>query len=571
MIRARQTLRGLLAAVTLAGLWSVSAGSAPAVVEVQILALNDFHGNLEPPAGSNGRIGSVTAGGVEFLARHIAQLRATNPNTVVVSAGDNIGATPLISGLFHDEPAVEALNALGLDISAVGNHELDKGWWELRRMARGGCHPVDGCQDGTPYTGARFQFLAANVRVNPSAVEPKVLSAAGIRATGPARPTLFPASTVKTLGGVKVGFIGITLQGIPGLVAPASLTGLEFHPEAEAANAEAASLRRRGVRAIVVLIHEGGRSIDNDPNSCNGLTGPIVSIVEAMSRDIDVVVSAHTHRSYICSLSGKLLTSAESFSRLVTDIDLTIDRKSGRVVAKTARNVVATRDVAPVAEESAIIAHYKPLFAKIGERVIGSLLVDMEQAADPAGQSPLGRAVADSMLEASSDASVGQAQLALMNTGGIRAELVRPPDLPSGTPSTVTFSRAFDVLPFGNAIVVKTMSTELLTRLLEQQFEGRVMFLQVSKGFSYTLDMSKPVGQRVVPGSIQLNGRLIQPGERLRVATVDYVWNGGDGFSVAKEATEPTMVGDGLDAFVSYIGRHSPLAPPEGGRVRRLP
>jgi len=557
-----------MAAVT----WTLLVEARPASVEVQLLAFNDFHGNLEPPSGSNGRIGQTPAGGVEFLATHIANLRATNPNTVVVSAGDNIGASPLISGLFHDEPAIEALNTLGLQVSAVGNHELDEGWWELIRMARGGCHPKDGCQDGTPFGGARFEFLAANVTVDPSKVSPQHLAAAGWKKKGV--QTLFPPSTVRTVGGVKVGFVGLTLEGAPKVVMPSSLEGLTFHPEAVAANAEVARLRKRGVRAIVVLIHEGGAQQGTDPNGCSNLAGPIVPIVEALSPEVDVVVTAHTHKSYVCTIAGKLVTSAESYSRIVTDIDLEIDRKTGEVIRARATNVVATRNVEPAAPETRLIRWYRPLADKVGTRRVGSVAATVDRAPNEAGETAIGQMVADAMLEGSSDPTAGGAQIAFTNAGGIRAEITRDAGTPAGQPSPVPFSMASEVLPFGNITVVMTLTGEALVRLLEEQFDrpdGRPVMLEVSKGFSYAFDPSKPPGQKVDRASVMLHGRTIGPAERVRVASVDFVWNGGDGFRVVKTGTEPTTVADVLDQFVTYLGKHSPVSPGPRGRVRRLP
>ncbi|MGE0392895.1 MAG: bifunctional UDP-sugar hydrolase/5'-nucleotidase [Vicinamibacterales bacterium] len=572
MSRGWRVRQGVVVVVAAVSGWTLLAAPRQPTVPVQLLAFNDYHGNLEPPAGSNGRIGQTVAGGVEFLASHIAALKATNPNTIVVSAGDNIGATPLLSGLFHDEPAIESLNTLGLQVSAVGNHELDEGWWELWRMARGGCHPTDGCQDGTPYGGARFQFLAANVTVTTSQVSREHLAAAGWKRKKGVQ-TLFPPSTVRSVGGVKVGFIGLTLEGTPRIVMPASLEGLTFHPEAAAANAEVVRLRKRGVRAIVVLIHEGGVQQGSDPNGCDGLSGAIVPIVEALSPEVDVVVSGHTHKSYVCTLAGKLVTSAESYSRIVTDIDLDVDRKTGEVVARRARNVVATRDVPPDAAETRVIGWYKPLAARVGERQVGTVAATVDQAVNDAGESAIGQLVADAMLEGSRDPANGGAEVAFTNSGGVRAEITRAAGTPAGQPAPVTFAMVSEVLPFGNITVVKTMTGDALVRLLEEQFDrpdGRPVMLQVSHGFSYAFDPSKPAGQKVDRASVMLNGRPIGPGDRVRVASVDFVWNGGDRFTVVKEGTDPTTVIEVLDQLIAYLGKHSPISPGPRGRVRRI-
>jgi len=573
-------LRRLVGAFGLALLAAFStAARRPAseagVADVQLLAFNDFHGNLEPPSGSNGRVGATEAGGIEYLATHLARLKAANPNTVVVSAGDNIGASPLLSSMFHDEPTIEALDAVGLQVSAVGNHELDEGWRELYRMQKGGCHPVDGCQGGTRFDGAKFDYLSANIFLDPGRVDGDALPKSG-RQSADGRPaTLFPGSVVKEVGGVKVGFIGLTLEGAPRIVAPKGVEGLTFAPEARTANAAAADLRRRGVRAIVVLIHEGGVQQGDDPDACRSLSGAIVPIVQHMSDDIDVVISGHTHRAYNCTIGTKLVTSAESFGRLITDVDLRIDRRTGRVVSKSAHNVVVTRDVVEDAGETALLDRYRPLAAKVGNRSVGSLASIIRRAPNEAGESALGDVVADGMLEAASGPERGGAVVALMNPGGIRADLTHASSTGSDEAGVVTYADAFNVLPFGNVVIVKTLSGDALGRLLEQQFDnprpGQNTMLQVSRGFAYAYDPSGPAGQRVDRTSITINGRNVEPAGRYRVAMPDYLWSGGDRLTVAKEGSDPTPVDRDVDLFAAYIEKNSPLGPGPRNRVRRRP
>src|SRR5688572_25180627 len=317
-----------------------SAGAKPSgTVNVQLLALNDFHGNLLPPSGSSGRVGTIDAGGVEYLATHISNLRALNPNTVVVSAGDMIGASPLLSALFHDEPTIEAFNLIGLDFNAVGNHEFDEGIDELIRMQEGGCHPVDGCLDGDDFAGADFRFLAANVTWEKN------------------DKTIFPAYKTKTFGGVHIAFIGMTLEGTPLIVSPSGISELNFLDEADTVNALIPELKQKGIETIVVLLHEGGTQVpSNSPiNSCNSISGPIVDIANNLDDAVDVVISGHTHLPYNCTIDGKLVTSAFSFGRLVTKVDLTIDKATGDVLTKIADNRIVTRDVAKDSTITALI------------------------------------------------------------------------------------------------------------------------------------------------------------------------------------------------------------------------
>ena len=316
---------------------------------------------------------------------------------------------------------------MGLQLSAVGNHELDEGWGELYRMQKGGCHPVEGCQDGTGFAGAAFQFLSANIVLDPRRVDPSVLAASGWT-PGTNRPaTLFPPFAVKDVGGVKLGFIGLTLRRAPDLVLATGIKGLTFNAEAKTANAVARTLRRQGVRTIVVLIHEGGRPGDEDSGACRGMSGEILDIVRAMSRDIDVVISGHTHRAYTCTLGSKLVTSAERYGHAITDIDLRIDRRTGEVKSKTAHNVIVSRDIADPAA-AALVARYRELAASLSLRRVGSLTASVTRDLNDAGESALGDLVADSMLDASAAPAAGGAVIALMNIGGLRENLVHAAD-----------------------------------------------------------------------------------------------------------------------------------------------
>lgn len=551
---------GVVLCLLMSGCAARTPGTAerPPLVNVQLLGFNDFHGTLDPPAGGNGRIGETIAGGVEFVAAHVARLKAENPNTIVVSAGDNIGASSLISGMFHDEPTVEALNEAGLQVSTVGNHEFDEGWAELYRMQAGGCHPVDGCQDRTPFSGARFQFLSANVFVDPSRVEPALIASSGWKPAGPGPQTLFPKTTVREVGGVKVGFIGLALRETPTIVPPAMLRGVTFTSEVEAGNEAAAALLAQGVKTIVVLIHQGGRPDGSDPNGC-GVSGPIIDIATRLSADVDVVVSGHSHRSYVCTVGTKLLTSAESFGRLVTDIDLVIDRRTGDVVSKSARNVIVTRDVPKVATVTALLEHYRPLYLTLGDRPVGSITAPLLRATNPSGESALGDVIADAMLDGTSTAAGGASEVALWNSGGIRADLVGGP----GSPHPVTYANAFDVLPFGNRVVVRTVTGATLIKMLESGV------FQVSRGLSYTYTNATGRTRTIDPGSLTLAGRAVDPAARIRVASSDFIWDGGDG--VVVESSDPTDAGEDIDVFIAYLNKRSPVAPGPQDRFTRRP
>jgi len=547
-------------------------------VEVQILAINDFHGNLLPPGGSGGRVGSTLAGGAAYLATHIDNLEATNANSIVVSAGDLIGASPILSALFHDEPTVEAMNEIGLDLNAVGNHEFDEGATELLRMANGGCHPVDGCQDGTPFDGADFGFLAANV-VN----------------TGTGQ-TLFPPYAIRNFNGAKVGFIGLTLEGTPLIVSQAGIQGLEFRDEAETINALVPELRAQAVEAIVVLIHEGGSPTGLNINGCTGVSGAIVDIVNHLDSEVDLVVSGHTHQPYSCVFNGIPTTSAFSFGRLVTDIDMTVDRATHDVSKLVIDNKIVTRDVAQDQAILDLIAHYDVVAAPIANRPIGHITADLPNANQPDGEQVMGDVIADAQLAATSGpAPQGEAVVAFMNSGGVRGGLTFAGSPAGEGDGVVTFGEAFTVQPFGNILQTLTLTGAQIDRLLEEQFCGvnspfatpTAGFFKVmlpSAGFSYTWDnavansaanatcATDPALGAVNPASISINGAPIDLGASYRVTVNNFMADGGDGFFVLRQGTNRVGGLEDLQALEAYLQAAEPggISPPPLTRITRV-
>lgn len=524
-------------------------------VNVQILAVNDFHGHLEPPEGSSGRIGTIKAGGGEYLATHIEHLRALNPNTVFVSAGDMIGSSPLISALFHDEPTIEAFNRMGLDFNAVGNHEFDEGMAELLRMDEGGCHPVDGCLDGNDFAGADFQYLAANVARKDNG-----------------KP-LFPAYKIRSFEGVKIAFIGMTLEGTPTIVSPSGVAGLNFLDEAETVNALVPQLKDQGVEAIVVLIHEGGAQVAPAPyNGCKGISGAIVDIVNRFDPEVDVVISGHTHKAYNCVLNNKLVTSAASYGRLVTDIDLTLDPGTGEVVAISANNAIVTRDVPKDGFISALIEKYRTISLPLASRSVGSITADITRSGNVAGESSLGDAVADSQLHATAPAGLGGAVIAFTNPGGLRADLLYAPVSVSERPGEVTYGELFTVMPFGDNLVTMTLTGVQIKAVLEQQFDnpapGLNTLLQVSEGFSYTWSAAAPKGGKV--SNIRLKGLPLESARSYRVTVNSFLADGGDNFTAFREGTRWLGGPIDTDAFEAYMTAFSPLAPGPLDRIARV-
>ncbi|MCW3813183.1 bifunctional metallophosphatase/5'-nucleotidase [Micromonospora sp. DR5-3] len=541
------------------------AEAGPKPVDVKLLAINDFHGNLEPPTGSSGTIAGQTAGGAEYLATRLAQLRGATEEererTITVGAGDLIGASPLLSAAFHDEPTIEAMNLAGLDFTSVGNHEFDEGATELLRMQNGGCHPVDGCADGTPFAGAKFQYLSAN---------------AFKTATG---QPLLPPYGIKKVDGVKVGFIGMTLEGTPQIVSQQGVAGLSFADEADTANKYARILQAQGVQAIVVLLHEGGVQNGGGINDCTGFSGPIVDIANRMDPAIDVIVSGHTHAAYNCNINGKLVTSASSFGRLVTDIDLQVDRRSGDVITAKANNVVVTRDVSKDPATTSLINHYKTALGPVADKVVGETTQAITKTQEnlyqtgvdangkptyQTGESPLGNLIADAQLAATDNEQ--NAVAAFMNPGGVRADVDAGP---------VTYAEAFTVQPFANNLVTLDLTGAQLYCMLEQQFTvARVLY--ASSTVHYVVDVNGTTapaaspcsGTRVVRGSLTINGAPVTDTATYRVTVNNFLSGGGDGFSILPGGKNQVTGMIDLDAFTAYLTAKSPIAPPALDRIQ---
>ncbi|MFH8984168.1 bifunctional metallophosphatase/5'-nucleotidase [Streptomyces varsoviensis] len=598
--RNRPVRRLAAAAAALAATAGVLSAAAPAgasdasaarhrpqhTVDVQLLSFNDLHGNLEPPQGGSGTVterqpdGStkaVPAGGVEYLASALRTARKGHPYSVTAAAGDMIGASPLLSGLFHDEPTIEAMNRLGLDVTSVGNHEFDEGRAELTRMQRGGCHPKDGCfEKGRTFKGADFPYLAANV------TDEK---------TG--RPILKPYTVWKHKG-VKIGFIGVTLKGTPDVVTADGVKGLAFHDEVATINKYAAELNRQGVKSIVALIHEGGLPASSSynydcdsPGPGDGISGPIVDIAKHVTPRVDALVTGHTHQAYACTIpdpSGapRTVTSAASFGRLYTDTTLTYDRRSGDIVRTSVRGPKAvnhvvdrTRKKAP--DMTSLLDRWNKLAAPVANKPVGYISADIDGRGSTAYEKPLGDVIADAQLEGLAPADKGGAQIAFMNPGGIRSDLAHKASGGEGD-GVVTYGEAFTVQPFTNMMTTVDLTGAQVVDALKQQVSGanaaQPRILQISKGLTYTLDLTKSGADRVVTGSIKLDGAAIDPAKTYRVAMNEFLTGGGDGFPAFKEGRNKLVGASDLDLFVAYLKAHStpsaPLAPPPADRITVL-
>lgn len=550
----RVTLSGLVLTVTVALVAACGGGGEPAKPatstavplistndlpaaqpgEVHLFGINDLHGNLQPPDGSNGKIGSHDAGGAAYLAAHLAKLKAAYPDSAVVAAGDNVGASPLISALFHDDPTIEFLNSIGTAVSSVGNHEFDHGVSELRRLQQGGC-AADGCTPGEPFTGAKFQYLAANVTDGNGALPP---------ATKP--------WTMLQVGGHKIGVIGVVTPDTANIVMPDGIRGYHFGDEADAINKYVPEVKAAGAETVIALLHDGGAQNTHgkpvDYNGCADISPDVSALANKTDSAVSVMFTAHSHQAYNCTIAGKVVTQAESFGRLITDVTLRFH--DGKVDAKAVNRVV-TRDIAPAAATTTLVDFFAAQSKPRAERVIGSSTGPLPSAPDRDGDSPLGDLIADSMLDAMRPA---QTVAAFMNPGGVRA------DLPGGA---ITYAQAYTVQPFGNQVVSLALTGQQILNLLEQQWDNvsKPAVLSVA-GITYAYTATGEKGHKVIADSVRIGDQPLNPTASYRVSTNNFLASGGDGFTVFKQGGGTQVGPIDLDALESYLQSRGSVQPP---------
>ena len=549
---------------------------------INILAFNDFHGNLEPPkrfieaedpTDINKSV-RIPVGGVSYFADAINKLRAQYPNNAVVSAGDLISASPLTSSLFLDEPTIETMNEIKIDFNAVGNHEFDRGTDELRRLQNGGCQQyttTKPCQINKDFAGAKFNFLAANVSLK---ADPK--------------RTLFPAYKIKRYGNIPVAFIGLTLEATPTIVSAAGIKDVDFHDEAETVNSLIPELKKQGVEAIVVVVHEGvAPSTKFNAKTCAGLSGPLTGILDRLDTAVDVVVSGHTHQSYICDYSTLnpqkpfLLTSAGQYGTAITNIKLELDGKTGDVIKKDAQQVpiqseaytsgTTTVNLTNLYEKfnktpsiEAILDKYRQAVTTISARIVGTATTVINRNAAESGETALGNLIADAQQAAALTASNQGSDFTLMNPGGVRA------DLQTNSNNQITFGDVFAVQPFGNSIVTLSLTGQQIRELLEQQWSGananRPRILQPSKELSYAYKKDATAVPRAT--QIMISGQALMDSKSYRVTVNSFIADGGDNFTVLSKGTNRVGGGQDIDALEKYINQNSPVQAPETNRIK---
>jgi 5'-nucleotidase len=611
--RTRLTLAVTMTASAIVVALPAAASAAPADVTVQLVAMNDFHGRISNTAGGDSQLltapgadgvyGSADdvvqeVGGAANVAATVERLQSSFRQSTegpaasfFVGAGDLISASPFESSVFEDEPTIEVLNAMGLDASSVGNHEFDRGTHELRRISAatdgtysddvsacdGVTRGVDGCyQDstGADFAGADFPYLAANVLVK-----------------GTDEPMLPPFRVFRTPAGQQVGLIGVVTDTTAGIVSPDGIADVDFIDEATAVNRWVPVLQQMGVQAIAVLVHEGGTA-DPAPapspafDGCQNLRGPVVDINQDVDPAVDLIVSAHTHQAYNCLLpdgegTPRLVTQAGYYGRLVTDIQLSLDRRTGdvdRAATYRAANVPVTREN-PDAGVQAIVDYWTARSAEAGNEVVGSVTADISRAytdgaEDRQQESSLGDLVAQAQLEAMQQPQYGNPVIAFMNPGGLRADILYARSDGGEAPGEVTFKEVFDVQPFGNTVNAVTLTGADIKQVLEQQFIPRPprsrLILGTSEGFSYSYDLSRPAGDQVPADSITLNGVPIDPAASYRVVANSFLVAGGDQFSAFTAGSDPVTGPVDADTAVAYFQQHSPVSPPPADHATQI-
>jgi len=534
---------------------SAPSGS-PKPLEVHVAAWNDFHGSLEGPTGTApAQEGVVQAGGAAQLAGWLDAFRAEHEHTATVVAGDLIGASPLLSTMFHDQPTIEVMNEIGLDAAAVGNHEFDRGWRELLRLAEGGCHPEEGCRNGSTYGGADFPFLAANV----------------YRSDG---ERLLDPYVVREFDGERVAFVGLVLDGVPSIVTPTAVDDLTFEEEVEALEKVVPELRDRGVEAIVAVVHEGGTP-DGEPtdgiDNCWDIEGPIARIAEHAPEAVDAFVSGHTHHPYVCRIAGRPVTATMSKGRVVTELELTIDRRTGDVSRASADNHVIRHDGPSSDRVAGMIERYAKLADRRADKSVGRLTETLSRTPRESGQSVLGCVVADAHLFAAKPDGEGGPDFAMTNPGGIRDSLQLDPS--DGRSGVVTYADLHRIQPFRNQLRVLTLTGRQIHDILENQWRvgEHSKILQVSEGFRYDWHPGREIGDRVDPEDVRVRGEPLELDAEYRVAVNNFLAEGGDGFSTFRQAETSSYGPLDIKAMESYFQDRSPVSGPDEDRIRRVP
>jgi 5'-nucleotidase len=559
--------------------------SARGLVDVQLLSITDLHGYLQPISGGDATItgaGGVklTVGGAGYLATHLRTLRDGRPNSIFFSSGDNFSGWPFEVDSQANEPTIEVLNKLGLDFSTVGNHELDQHFPDflIDHVEHGVPYPVVGRDDSFPdstgrrFHGADFPFYTANIAWSRSG-----------------RTILPPYNIVRVDAGhgrtLPVGFIHLTVADTPtgSTSYQPDLTSLD--PVATA-NRYAAELRRRGVHAIVINIHDGGVA-GNDYNSGTNPSGPMFDLAARVTPDIAAIVTGHWHCRFNMMVPDpngvpRPVVEAGYYGQLINEISLKLDPRTGEVVREltTSTNHPVTRDV-PVDPEIQGIADY--WWARGKTRYATPLATttgDFTRTLNASGESTMGNLVADAALWSANSSRDGRADLAMISVKPATGSVALSGDLryakganPGDADGTILFGEAWGAFGYGNPVLTVTVTGAQLHAALEQQWQqqadGSVKFapFAVSGNVSYAYDLTKAVGQRVDPAGVLIDGTPLDTGRSYRLAALAYTLIGADGYSAFGGFTEPYRNDRDHEGFIKYLRANPTISPAPLGRA----
>ncbi|MGG3468785.1 5'-nucleotidase C-terminal domain-containing protein [Neobacillus pocheonensis] len=494
-------------------------------IQLQLLGVNDFHGQLNITRKFNGK----DVGRVEYLAAYLKQKKAKNKNTLLVHAGDMVGASAPVSSLLQDEPTIKVLNKLGFDVGTLGNHEFDQGVKEMMRLIHGGFHPTTGYFEGT-----QFPYICANV------IDVK---------TG---KSLLPPYKIIKVNDIPIGFIGVVLDDTPSMVNSDGIKDIKFIDEVTAINQAVSQLKKQGVKAIIVLAHNEGRQ--TRPNGAPA--GEIVEMAKKVDDEVDVMFAGHSHTFLNTEVDGKLLIQAYSYGTAFSDVSVEIDPITKEIVSKKAEIVMVYQEsIKPDGEIKKMVEEYEAEVSSFVNEVVGKAADDIPASRNENGESALGNLIADSLRkEMHSD-------FAFINPGGIRADLHK---------GDITYGELLTILPFKRKLVKMTLTGEQIRLLLNQQWQpGKLRMLQIS-GLKYTWDSTKPVGSKVVD-IFSADGTAIDPKENYTVTVNDYLADGGDNFTVFRKGTHKTAGPVDIDVFKKHVLQLTdPLTPLIEGRIKKI-
>jgi 5'-nucleotidase len=570
----------LLATVVLigVGLSGGTAGAQPPPVPVQLVSITDFHGYLRPPspadggtiAGPDGK--NQVVGGAAYLATHLKTIRAGHPNSIMLADGDNFSGWPFEVDAHADEPTIEALNALGIEFSSVGNHELDVSKsFLVDHMTRGKCFGTPGADScftdstGRRFHGADFEFQSANI----------------VDAKGRTIVARYTIRWVRDHGrSYPVGFIGMTVPDTP-VGSTSYQPDLKALDPVESANRAAAELTRRGVKAIVLNMHDGGTDASATYDNCLNPSGPAIDLARKVTPQIDAIVTGHWHAAFNCSIPDpdgipRPVVEAANHGRLISEINLQLDRRTGEVLRDrtTSTNHAVTRDVTPDPKLQKIVDYWAAAGDRKYAEPVATVTGDFTRTANAVGESTMADLAADVHLWTAQEA--GQADLGLIaakpgiGSTALRGDLVvANSNKPGDADGRVLLGESWEAYGYGNPVLTVSLTGAELDAVLEQQWQGgKFAPLALSKNVKYSFDASRPEGDRIDPNDIRINGASLDPAKTYRVAALAYTVIGADGYPALKAAyRDPVRTDTDHETFAAYLRAHKTLTPAPLDRV----